>query len=357
MKNLISKILKEELLKEGKRVKLGDSLLSTIDLIIDKWIPQYLSNVRAHTTSILSRNDFLASGTDYEGSKVWLLGTVKYNELGSKEQSSARIWVTSSTHYRWSGLYVGNDNKNKNDNSIMLNLQNFDIESYKEKKEFYRDVLTHEFTHAVDPSINYHTTKKTFQNYDTNAKGIEWWKKYVTHDIEVIAQSTTFFNGIVKNTKLLVSKNDEDILDDLEKALNNLVQAFATSNYDLIHTTEFNSLMRGVVPNGFVNFLDKANRFVEKNFMNPPQEKNDLTHLNYFLGKNEKRSNFINYRNKDNKRIVGDRADEFWVNWERIIYYKMFNPKAWKSFLTKLYNTVEECKEIINNKRKELSNK
>ncbi len=320
----IKKIIKEELIKEGKRVKLTPALASNIDDIIDNIIPAKLDFLRKNHNKI-------KNGSGYD------IKDVTYYEMGSKEPSLAKVHITSSNKLRWAGLYNGKDSKDRKDNKVWLNVFDLHQNGYNNNKEYYRDVLVHEFTHAIDPRINYHKTENTQKDYDSTSKDV---KKYLSHDTEVIAQSTTFFNRIIRSVESLTSKNDLEILDKLDKALDSLLQAFATNKWDLIMTTEFNSLMRGVIPSELISFLEKSSRFFER-FIFGNKRGTPMT------------SSIVDFF-KDNP-IIGGKLDEFWVNWSRILLYKEYNPKAWKSFLTKLYHTVQEAKEIVNKKRGELT--
>ena len=332
------------LLIEGKRVKLSDNLLGQIDQIIDKTIPKEIHKMGYVTGS---QNTPL------------FVGYLKYSELGSDVQSVCKTYIIvddpskpivydgGSDSFEYEAFYNGGDKKNPSDNFIMINLfylkrfgsispKNL-LDTYLNKgKEHYRDVLVHEITHAVDPKNNSRHVLDTTYDPNTKQNGEEYIKNYLTHDKEVIAQSTAFFNRLIRTaTQIKKENNNPEIIKLLNKNLDLLLEAFSTGNYKILYNNEFMSLMEGAIPKKLITFLEKIVGKIEKVFLGSPNITMET----------------VGYINQDKYLhdlvFKGDRND-FFGNITRILFYKKYNPKAWKAFLTKLYNTVQEAKEIIN---------
>jgi hypothetical protein len=322
-------------LKEGKRVKLSDDLSNQIDNIINNTIPTEINKLPYVTGK-------------QQGDPKPFVGYLKYNELGSKNESLCKVYIIFDKNQKFSGQYNGNDIKILTDNVILLNLAWLEkygpitpknlVNTYNKAKEYYKDVLVHEITHALDPKINRQWDgNKNYNPSQDNPNTEEYLKNYLTHDTEVIAQSTTFFNRIITSVKQFKKEhgNDSKNLEMLNNNLDLLLQAFATNNFSLIMNNEFFSLMEGTIPNKLISFLEKISGKIEK----------------VFLGSKKNTESIIMNINQEpflHDIIFKGEGNELYQNLTRILFYKKYNPKAWKSFLTKLYNTVQEAKEIVN---------
>lgn len=327
------------LLIEGKRVKLSDSLLGQIDQIIDKTIPKEIHKMGYVTGS---QNTPL------------FVGYLKYSELGSDVQSVCKVYIIVDNPSKpiaydseYEAFYARGDKKNPTDNSIVINLfylkkfgsispKNL-LDTYLKGKEHYRDVLVHEVTHAVDPKNNSRHVLDTTK-YDPNTKqnGEEYIKNYLTHDKEVIAQSTAFFNRLIRTVRQIKKENNNpETIKLLNKNLDLLLEAFSTGNYGILYNNEFMSLMEGAIPKKLITFLEKIVGKIEKVFLGSPNITMEMI-------------SSINQDKYLHDLVFKGERNDFFGNITRILFYKKYNPKAWKSFLTKLYNTVQEAKEIIN---------
>jgi len=328
-------------LKEGKRVKLSNDLLGQIDRIIDETIPKEINKM-----------GYVTGGQN----NPIFVGYLKYSELGSDVQSVCKVYIIvdnpskpiglHSTEYE--AFYNGGDKKNPTDNLVMINLfylkrfgsinpKNL-LDTYLNKgKEHYRDVLVHEITHAVDPKNNSrHVSDTTKYDFNTKQSDEEYIKNYLTHDIEVIAQSTAFFNRLIRTvTQIKKENNNPETLKLLNKNLDLLLEAFSTGNYRILYNNEFMSLMEGTIPKKLITFLEKIVGKIEKVFLGSPNITMEMI-------------SSINQDKYLHDLVFKGERNDFFGNITRILFYKKYNPKAWKAFLTKLYNTVQEAKEIIN---------
>ena len=164
------------------------------------------------------------------------------------------------------------------------------------KKSLYI-TLYHEILHAVDPTITSKYSQKYLSKY---GDAVEEPEKYYSHGIELLGMTGEFFEALVQEyTERMDSCENSDEVDDLEDSLDSIV--------------------------GFFNELHMFNPLAH-----------DILHkMDGIMGL---------------EKTEEDEPDCL-VNIDLI---RSHSPKGWKMFLTMLYTTSEEIKEMLSEKRENL---
>jgi len=201
------------------------------------------------------------------------------------------------------------------DKSTDINVENIAllINPYmaKSKKNLYNS-LYHEFLHAVDPTITSKPSKKYQSKYGDPTERPDL---YYSHGIELRGITGEFFEAMVnefKDRKEYI-KNDKD-KEVLLKSLKNIVNFF-------VELEPLNSLSYNILDEmSGENSLDNKFRVKMSNiFKEYPQT-----------------SEFV--------ENCPDKEPYFLIILDLIRY---FSPKGWKRFLTMLYSTSEEIKQML----------
>jgi len=181
---------------------------------------------------------------------------------------------------------------------------------YESKKNLYL-TLYHEMIHASDPTQSVQWSPKYMMTYDEKSD-----EKYWGHPIEFFAISNEFLEGLVKefDRRVKRTKKPENLLI-LEKSLNNILNYF--SKNEPLSTLSKDILFR-------VN-----DEFIGED--TPKQLKNwtaDMPNLADFISRGTEEPYYLYY----------------------VQMIKKFNPTIWKKFLSMLYDTTFEIKELIHKK-------
>jgi len=181
---------------------------------------------------------------------------------------------------------------------------------YESKKNLYL-TLYHEMIHASDPTQSVQWSPKYMMTYDEKSD-----EKYWGHPIEFFAISNEFLEGLVKefDRRVKRTRKPENLLI-LEKSLNNILNYF--SKNEPLSTLSKDILFR-------VN-----DEFIGED--TPKQLKNwtaDMPNLADFISRGTEEPYYLYY----------------------VQMIKKFNPTIWKKFLSMLYDTTFEIKELIHKK-------
>lgn len=182
----------------------------------------------------------------------------------------------------------------------------------KSKKNLYNS-LYHEFLHAVDPTITTSPSKKYQSSYGDPTERPDL---YYSHGIELRGITGEFFEALVneykERKKYIKDEEDKKVL---LKSIKNIVNFF-------VELEPLNSLS--------YNILDEMSG------------ENDLNNkfrvqMSNIFKEYPKTSEFVeNCPNKEPYFLV------------IIDLIRYFSPKGWKRFLTMLYSTYEEIRNILN---------
>jgi len=179
------------------------------------------------------------------------------------------------------------------------------------KKNLYNS-LYHEFLHAVDPTI---TSKPSTKYQSTYGDPTERPDLYYSHGIELRAITGEFFEAMVNEfTERVENIRDEKDKKTLMDSLRNIVEFFVE--------------LKPLSPLSY-NILDEMNG--ESNLEN--KFKKALTSM------------FRDYPNTS--EFINDTPDDAPYFLTVIDMIRHFSPRGWKKFLTMLYSTQEEIKQIL----------
>jgi len=181
---------------------------------------------------------------------------------------------------------------------------------YESKKNLYL-TLYHEMIHASDPTQSVQWSPKYMMTYDEKSD-----EKYWGHPVEFFAISNEFLEGLVKEFERRIKRTRKpENLVILEKSLNNILNYFSKNE-------PLSPLSKDI--------LFRVNdEFIDEN--TPKQLKNwtaDMPSLADFISRGGEEPYYLYY----------------------VQLIKKFNPTIWKKFLSMLYDTTFEIKNIIRKK-------
>jgi hypothetical protein len=181
---------------------------------------------------------------------------------------------------------------------------------YESKKNLYL-TLYHEMIHASDPTQSVQWSPKYMMTYDEKSD-----EKYWGHPIEFFAISNEFLEGLVKEFERRAKRTRKpENLVILEKSLNNILNYFSKNE-------PLSPLSKDI--------LFRVNdEFVGED--TPKQLKNwtaDMPNLADFISRGSEEPYYLYY----------------------VQMIKKFNPTIWKKFLSMLYDTTFEIKDLIHKK-------
>jgi hypothetical protein len=181
---------------------------------------------------------------------------------------------------------------------------------YESKKNLYL-TLYHEMIHASDPTQSVQWSPKYMMTYDEKSD-----EKYWGHPIEFFAISNEFLEGLVKefDRRVKRTRKPENLLI-LEKSLNNILNYFSKNE-------PLSALSKDILFRVNDEFIGEDT---------PKQLKNwtaDMPNLADFISRGTEEPYYLYY----------------------VQMIKKFNPTIWKKFLSMLYDTTFEIKELIHKK-------
>ena len=352
------------LLDEGKRLKVSDDLKKQITEIVDVILPKKIEELGLTSYERVFGDDKSKKGP-------LLLKKVLYTELGLKSlskikrdkdgyminspisvtiatqdssgkyhtkvqdeyQSECSVYLVSDYNRSSSGWYIANDTENRKDNEIYLNARFSSEENNKkndtnyfsspysrEARDFFYNVLLHEFVHAIDPKLNKNFDKQDSLEYQ---KKRDNYNQYYTTPAEFLAESTRFFEKIIKEAELL-QKNKDD--------------------YNFGEQQFFSA-------KGYIEALEIYLRFVQRGtYSGKISQPSDDDGSKYRKGHLESilSSLFILFGHKVNDSFkVMPYGDKLASLTTALKLFHDNNPNLYKKFVTKLYNTVQEVKDIL----------
>ena len=181
---------------------------------------------------------------------------------------------------------------------------------YESKKNLYL-TLYHEMIHASDPTQSVQWSPKYMLTYDETSD-----EKYWGHPIEFFAISNEFLEGLVKEFERRVKRTRKpENLIILEKSLNNILNYFSKNE-------PLSPLSKDILFRVNDEFIGEDT---------PKQLKNwtaDMPNLADFISRGTEEPYYLYY----------------------VQMIKKFNPSIWKKFLSMLYDTTFEIKNIIRKK-------
>ncbi len=181
---------------------------------------------------------------------------------------------------------------------------------YESKKNLYL-TLYHEMIHASDPTQSVQWSPKYMMTYDEKSD-----EKYWGHPIEFFAISNEFLEGLVKEFERRIKRTRKpENLIVLEKSLNNILNYFSKNE-------PLNSLSKDILFRVNDEFIGEDT---------PKQLKNwtaDMPNLADFISRGSEEPYYLYY----------------------VQMIKKFNPTIWKKFLSMLYDTTFEIKDLIHKK-------
>jgi hypothetical protein len=181
---------------------------------------------------------------------------------------------------------------------------------YESKKNLYL-TLYHEMIHVSDPTQSVQWSPKYMMTYDEKSD-----EKYWGHPIEFFAISNEFLEGLVKEFERRIKRTRKpENLIVLEKSLNNILNYFSKNE-------PLNSLSKDILFRVNDEFIGEDT---------PKQLKNwtaDMPNLADFISRGSEEPYYLYY----------------------VQMIKKFNPTIWKKFLSMLYDTTFEIKDLIHKK-------
>lgn len=181
---------------------------------------------------------------------------------------------------------------------------------YGSKKNLFLTIY-HEMLHATDPSQSTKTSPKFLTTYNEKRDESYWG-----HPIEFRAITNEFLEGLVNEFKRRIDRlRNTDNKKFLIKSLDNILNYFGKGE-------PLNKLS-----------LDILSRINDENI--PDTKLSKL--ISNMTADYPKTSEFFS-----------SKEDPYYITYIQLI--KKYNPKIWPRFLTMLYNTSEELKNIINKK-------
>jgi len=181
------------------------------------------------------------------------------------------------------------------------------------KKDLYNS-LYHELLHAVDPTITSKYSKKYLNKY-----GGPETDEYYQHGIELRGITGEFFESMVMEYgERLQNCEDEEDCDLLEESIDSIVSFF--NNLEI-----FSPLAYDILISMDGNLVGKLQP-IATIFKNYPKVSTLVDH-------------------------IPDQEPDCLVNLDMI---RMHSPKGWKMFMTMLYTTSQEIKEMIESRKNEL---
>lgn len=184
---------------------------------------------------------------------------------------------------------------------------------YESKKNLYL-TLYHEMIHASDPTQSIAWSPKYMMTYDENID-----EKYWGHPIEFFAMSNEFLEGLVKEFERRAKRTKKkENLDVLNKSLNNILNYFVKGE-------EISKLTKDILFRVNDEYVGEDSFKVLKNLTADMPQLADL---------------------------LPERSGEepYYLYYVQLI--KKYNPTIWKKFLSMLYDTSFEIKDIINKNNK-----
>ena len=181
---------------------------------------------------------------------------------------------------------------------------------YESKKNLYLTIY-HEMIHASDPTQTVNWSPKYMMTYDEKSD-----EKYWGHPVEFFAISNEFLEGLVKEFERRVKRTRKpENLEILSKSLKNILNYFSKNE-------PLNSLSRDILFRVNDEFVGEETPRALKNWTA------DMPHLADFITRSGEEPYYLHY----------------------VQLIKNFNPQIWKKFLSMLYDTTFEIKNIIEKK-------
>ena len=181
---------------------------------------------------------------------------------------------------------------------------------YESKKNLYL-TLYHEMIHASDPMQSHKWSPRYDLTYDEKSD-----EKYWGHPVEFFAISNEFLEGLVKEFSRRVKRTRKpENLELLNKSLKNILDYFAKGE-------PLNSLSKDILFRVNDEHVSEETPKALKNWTA------DMPHLADFMNRGEEEPYYLYY----------------------VQMIKKYNPEIWKKFLSMLYDTTFEIKDIINKK-------
>ena len=319
MKKFIQNLLREGL-NENKRLKLEDETIRQIDNLLNNKLSPFIIK---YIKQLI------------DGNEVGFV-RLKIKDF-SGEEKEIDIYIYQKVPPKKAGYHK---TLNKNKSIVALNIfkinlikvksfikdnlnGEYDMNEYvKNFIPYIKHVLIHELAHARDPQLNLGYKEK--YDYDNRDKQPS---EYYVHKAEVIAYSTTFLQTIISNVeKILIKHPNGNTKEVLNEILDNILNAFKTNNMNLIYDDiRTRSFTYGIFNSDFKNKTLKV--------------------INFLIGKSG-----INALSGDYMKRFGGENNGFHDDLRKISMLKKHNPDAWKKFLNRLYDTINEAKEKINKK-------
>ena len=181
---------------------------------------------------------------------------------------------------------------------------------YESKKNLYLTIY-HEMLHAADPTQSVHWSPKYMMSYDETSD-----KDYWGHPVEFFAISNEFLEGLVKEFQRRAKRTRKpENLEMLNKSLKNILDYFAKGEV-------LSPLSKDILFRVNDEHISEETPKALKNWTA------DMPHLADFMSRGEEEPYYLHY----------------------VQMIKKFNPEIWKKFLSMLYDTTFEIKDIINKK-------
>jgi hypothetical protein len=184
---------------------------------------------------------------------------------------------------------------------------------YESKKNLFLTIY-HELLHAMDPALSTKMNMKFYSTYDEKSE-----ERYWGHPIEFRTITNEFLQGLVMEFDRRIEriKNVEN-KKFLTKSLDNILNYFAKGE-------------------PLTKFTDDLIRRINDEHLIDNKISEVLADLQ------------TNYPNISD--MLDDKPEEpYYITYIELI--KKYNPNVWNKFLSMLYSTVEEIKELIDTKKK-----
>jgi hypothetical protein len=355
------------LLDEGKRLKVSDDLKKQIIEIVDVILPKKIEELGLTSFERVFGDDKSKKGPLFLKKVLYteldlksiskirrdkdrnivnnpistsisttVLGSGKnITKLKDEYQSECSVYLVSDYTRPANGWYITNKPENRKDNEIYLNVRFSNEDNNKKNgtnyfsshlssgaRDFFYDVLLHEFVHAIDTKSNKNFDKQEALEY---GKKFHDYNQYYSTPQEFLAESTRFFERIIKEAEKIKLRDKEWETFKLAPGYIEALEIY------------LRFVQRGTYSGKISQPSDDDGSKYKKEYL-----KAILTSLFRVFGHEISDSGEV--------RSYGDKLEGLTV---ALKIYHDNNPELYKKFVTKLYNTVQEVKDILKTEEQE----